>query len=554
MNKNNVVLSSDFFLNEVNGGAEFYVEELFNSLSKTHNVVRIKSQNLTTEFVDNHKGYFFIVSNFVFLTDTVKQHFINSGVRYCILEHNPAWDKKDNPLLYPKSIVSESQIRYLDFYRNAQAVLCQSKLHAELTRNNLLLNNVINLGCNLWSDESLNYLEQNLDKDKTRKVGVIQSQNKNKGYLQAVEYCRKNNIAFDAIQPMNQKNFFSALAETETLVFFPQWFETFCRLAVEARILGCKLISNKALGCASEDFFKLQGRELLEEVRKKKNNILDVYERLISGKNVNFSFESHKLPKVTLISTFYDAKNYIEGFLRALANQTVTSNEEVEFIFIDANSPTAEFEEECVKIFAIGRNVTYQKNSDRITTAEAFNRAVEISKGEFITFVCVDDSPAKDHLETLRKHLYLDPDVDLVYGDCLQTNSPNETVEKNSSKGRIYEHSRNNFSPENMIRCLPGPMPMFRKSMFEKHSGFKNNLKFASDWEFWLRCVRGGSRFKKVDKIVGLYYYNTNGLSTSNSNFLLRLKEESSVFNEYKDVVGEKNYNLYKGYFGQVTV
>ena len=543
-----VIVSSDFFLEEVRGGAEFYNEELLQALAKDHDVIAIKSEHLSIDFFKQHKDAFFIVSNFVLLSEAVKQCLINDDVRYCILEHNPAWNKQDNPLRYPKSIVPEDQLQHVEFYKNAEAILCQSQLHADLTRKNLLLNNVVNLGCNLWREETLQLLEKNIDTEKTRKVGIMESQNKNKGFPQAVNYCRSNDIEFDAIPFLTQENFFSELAKTETLVLFPQWLETFCRVAVEARVLGCKLITNKALGCASEPFFKLKGKELLDEIRRRREGVLEVYEKLIAGQTVETVSPPLQLPKVTLISTFYNADEYIDGHLKNIREQTIF--DDLEIIFVDPASPGKD-KQKVDGFVSEFSNATLIESEKRITTAEAFNLALQFSKGDLVVFACTDDRMAKDYLETARKHLFLDEDVDLVYGDCLQTTKPNETVEQNSSRGRLYEHSRMKFSPENMIKSLPGPMPAFRKSMIEKHGSFKDELKFASDWELWLRCVRGGSKFKKIDKVVGLYYYNKDGLSTSPENAVPRLKEEAQVFNEYKDVIGEKNYNTFKDYFNQ---
>jgi hypothetical protein len=162
----------------------------------------------------------------------------------------------------------------------------------------------------------------------------------------------------------------------------------------------------------------------------------------------------------------------------------------------------------------------------------------------------VDDRPAPNYCEILRKHLIYSSDIDLVYGDCLQTKEPNETYINNSSTS-LYEHSTLSFTKENMIKCLPGPMPMFKKQMLEKNGNFNEYLIYANDWELWLRCVRGGSKFKKINTSIGLYYYNPNGKSTSLNNIKEKMKEEKDIFNEYIDIIGQKNYSMYRQYFNK---
>ena len=58
-----------------------------------------------------------------------------------------------------------------------------------------------------------------------------------------------------------------------------------------------------------------------------------------------------------------------------------------------------------------------------------------------------------------------------------------------------------------MVKCLPGPMPLWTRFIHDK-SGFFDDKEcdYADDWEMWLRAVARGSKFKKVDKTVGLYY------------------------------------------------
>jgi len=107
------------------------------------------------------------------------------------------------------------------------------------------------------------------------------------------------------------------------------------------------------------------------------------------------------------------------------------------------------------------------------------------------------------------------------------------------------------FSPENMVKCLPGPMPLFTKKMVEKNGFFEEKLKYANDWEFWLRCVSNGSKFKKVNFISGLYYNNPNGMSTSGKYAIDRKLEEKEVFNKYRNVLG-RNYERFKNYFNSI--
>ena len=176
---------------------------------------------------------------------------------------------------------------------------------------------------------------------------------------------------------------------------------------------------------------------------------------------------------------------------------------------------------------------------------------MENTKNPYIGMISIDDRPSPHYAEKLRKFIHFS-EADLVYGDCVQTYKENSKIDNTFyTNSNLYEHSRNDFSPENMIKSLPGPMPVFKKSMIIKSGGFDTSLKHANDWELWLRCVRDGAVFYKVHDRIGLYYFNPDGVTTSPEAFHNKIKEEATLFMEYKDVLGEKNYNRYKDYFSQ---
>ena len=268
---------------------------------------------------------------------------------------------------------------------------------------------------------------------------------------------------------------------------------------------------------------------------------------MIDNNTIDF-YGKVNLPKVTIFCPLYAGEKYIEGFLKDMAAQTIFDQSEL--IIIDANSP--ENEEKHVREFMkTHKNTIYKKLDYRATVMETENTAIKMATGDFIAQACVDDRHSPHYLETLAKHLHYSSDVDLVYTDCYQTTRPNETFENNSSNGNLYEHSRNNFSKENMIKCLPGPMPMWKKEIHEKAGFFNEKLAYAGDWDMFLRMVETGAKFKKIDIPLGLYYYNSEGLSTSNTHAKERGLEEANTFFKFKEVFGETNFKKYEPYFKQ---
>ena len=164
-----------------------------------------------------------------------------------------------------------------------------------------------------------------------------------------------------------------------------------------------------------------------------------------------------------------------------------------------------------------------------------------------MTLALIDDRKNKDFLKIMFAAIEEKTSVGLVYGDCYRTEEKNQMFENSDSK-KMLENSLNKFTKNNMIKCLPGPMPMWRKNIHQK-VGFFNNAEynFADDWEMWLRMVDSGIIFEKVQKVVGLYL--EGGRSQKDMNIEQR-KEESKIFFKYSHLFGE-NYKKYESYFRQ---
>lgn len=541
-----ILFVSDFYLDEILGGGEKNNDAFLNIISNFYKVEKIKSQFVTIDYLKNNLDSFLIVANFFLLNEECKK-YVKNNMRYVICEHDHKYVSNNNPSLFDNFEIPSEYLINLEFYSGASAVFCQSKLHCEIVYKNTLLQNIVNLAGNIWGDNDLNILERHLNCKKKIKFGILDSDNKNKGKSAAINYCNDNNIEFNLIKFQDYEKFISDLSTVETLVFFPQWVETYNRVAVEARILGCKLITNNLIGVTSESYYKLKGVDLLNFIKQNNQNVIDKFISIIENKHVEF-FKSFQVPKVTFLTSLYKGSKYIEGFLKNLTSIYLFDTCEV--MIYDSCSPEEEFKiiEPFLKKY---KNIRYKRFEENLLPSQIINAAIKDCTGEYLTTAPVDDRVGFNYLRHTIKNLILSPDETcLVYGDCLQTSIDNETLENNTSNNLLYEHSLKTFSKENMIKSLPGPMPVWKKKIHEKIGYFREDIKYPIDWEMWLRMVRSGYSFKKFNTISGLYLFNPNGLTTSAENSKIRLREESKIFFEYHDIFGE-NFKLYESYFSQ---
>ena len=534
---NKIIFIADFFQEHVPGGGELNNEQLIHLLrEEKYDVKKIQSHVVNAKFINDNRDKFFVISNFVNLNFECRK--LLTKLRYVIYEHDHKYLKSRNPATYKNFKADKRNIINLCFYKEAMAVICQSNFHKNIILKNLDLKNVLSVGGNLWSVESLEAIRKICKKDKKDSCSIMESPIVHKNTLTAIKFCQAKKLNYELVSDSNYIKFLEKLGKNKKFLFLPKTPETLSRVVVEARMMGMSVMTNNLVGACQEPWFELKGEDLIDHMLTKRKEITKIFVDIISSdKKANET-------EVSIISTFHEGEKFLEGFLKNITSQSIF--DKCELILIDAASPGEE--KNIVDKYAKKYdNIFYHRLDERLPVTPCLNMAIEKSNGNYLTFGFIDDRKETTCLETLLEEIKKQPDVDLVYGDVIQTSTPNENFEDNSSK-LLFEHSTYEFSKENMVKCLPGPMPLWDKFIHDKCGLFDDKeCDYADDWEMWLRAVARGSKFKKVNKTVGLYY--SGGRSFRNDN-LEQKKEEARIFFRYSYLFGT-NFNKYMSYFQQ---
>ena len=155
-------------------------------------------------------------------------------------------------------------------------VVCQSSFHEEIVRKNLKLDNITNVGGNLWSEEILDFLATLASTPKIDKCSIMMTDNWHKNTSGAVKYCTSKDLPYELIPASEYKQFLTALGKNKKLVFFPHTPETLSRIVVEARMMAMSTITSQNIGAVREEWFSLKGIELIEYMRSLRGEILEL--------------------------------------------------------------------------------------------------------------------------------------------------------------------------------------------------------------------------------------------------------------------------------------
>jgi hypothetical protein len=233
---------------------------------------------------------------------------------------------------------------------------------------------------------------------------------------------------------------------------------------------------------------------------------------------------------VSAIVSTYNAENFIRGCLQDLIGQTLYQKGELEIIVVDSASP--QDEKSIVEQFQSKYpNIIYELTSERETIYAAWNLAIKMARGRYITNFNTDDRRRSDALEVMANYLDRHPDVCLVYADQLITSVANETFANTKAERRwnwppySYEELRR--------RCCVGSQPMWRKSLHETYGSFRSEFHCAGDYEFWLRIGSQGEKMALIPQILGLYYLNPQGIEHSVPG---RAFEETNLVRQQYDI------------------
>ena len=240
------------------------------------------------------------------------------------------------------------------------------------------------------------------------------------------------------------------------------------------------------------------------------------YDRLLNSSIIRDTNYQPKQHKVSAIISCWKARDFIEECLGDLEAQTIADS--LEIIFVDPASPDREGEivESFQQRFG---NIRYIRTPERISVYEAWNLAIHVANGKYLTTFSSNDRLNPRAYEILSTVLDNNERIALAYGDSYATDVPHQRFDKFTYSKKIHGGWRyNDYSFFELLNyCIVGPHPMWRRAMHDSKGFFNRRYKAFGDQDMWLR-IASADNFQHIDEITGLFWFDDNSLSNAPQN------------------------------------
>jgi glycosyltransferase involved in cell wall biosynthesis len=288
-----IVFVSDFFANQLIGGAELTSQALIDS--SPYSVYCINSEHVTPEFVDSAINKFWIIGNWSALNWHTIQKFVTSkNLNYSIIEYDYKYCMYRSPEKHKATSgvtcnCETSQVGKLVevFYSNAAFIWWMSeKQRYKFVKALPVLEKVPQLVLSSVFDEYFWETISSLkNTPKNKKWLVLGSSSWVKGTDSAVTYCVNNGLEYEVLTNLQPQQMLQKFAEAEGFIYLPKGGDTCPRVVIEAKLLGCKLHINENVEHAQEDWFNTDDLKITESyLRAAKEHFWNTIKSIIEWK------------------------------------------------------------------------------------------------------------------------------------------------------------------------------------------------------------------------------------------------------------------------------
>lgn len=184
---------------------------------------------------------------------------------------------------------------------------------------------------------------------------------------------------------------------------------------------------------------------------------------------------SSRGPLVSIVTPSLNAERFLDATINSVLVQDYP---DIEYVVMDGGSADGSLE--ILRRYE-GR-LRYVSEPDA-GQADAINRGFALTSGEILAFLNADDAYFPGAVATAVRAFAARPDAGVIYGDAVYVD------ERGAEVGPYPVESFDRFKLER--RCfICQPAAFFRRDAFVASGGLDTSLRFALDYDLWIRMAR----------------------------------------------------------------
>ena len=283
------VFVSDFFADQLQGGAELSLQTLIDKASEES--IQVNSSDLTVDYVERNKDKIWVFGNFTQVPKDAVQKVIQEKLNYNVIEFDYKFCKYRNLELHetlegePCNCATEEHGQEIGkFISGAKNVFFMSSVQMDVHLKNIksLKKSRCVVLSSIFDDKFFDVIKQlrELYNKKEDKWVVSSSPSWIKGSKEAEQWCVENNKEYNKMHGLSYKDALVTLAKSKGLCFLPTGGDTCPRLVIEAKLLNCELELNENVQHVTEDWFNTDDLTVTENYLRGRP---DVFWKKVSG-------------------------------------------------------------------------------------------------------------------------------------------------------------------------------------------------------------------------------------------------------------------------------
>lgn len=227
-------------------------------------------------------------------------------------------------------------------------------------------------------------------------------------------------------------------------------------------------------------------------------------------------------PKLSIITPSYNQGSFIEQTITSILDQNYPN---LEYIVVDGGST-----DKTVTILKkYSKRIKWISEKDN-GQADAINKGVRMSTGDIIGYINSDDYYLPNAFERVAEIFIKNKNLQWMTGEYIVVNEKGKKIHSLIVGYKRMWRFFGNTTILSILNFLAQPSTFWRKEVVKKIGLFDTSLKYAFDYDFWLRLSKNFQLYKLTTPLSA---FRIHSQAKGTKSYKKQFAEELQVVNRY---------------------